>query len=199
MLQPRCDLHRAPLLHVNMTFLAQYMFPRFTIYCALCDILERDGKITEAIGCFRQMQSDATVGASVCNEQPGWELSEWLWSGAAKIYLNVHTGFQQRCYRRSEELADGAMGSENYIEAAKHFSTMLLLDTGDRVDILIKRSKARAMMKSWEDALRDADEVYYALSSSGQFMTKCIGGRTRPIVLSRVRAEACGITRRRTL
>ena len=77
MLQPRYDLHGALLLKVHVTFLAQYMFPRFTIYCALCDILEREGKITEAIGCFRQMQSDATVGASVRNERAGWELSEW--------------------------------------------------------------------------------------------------------------------------
>ena len=163
--QPRYDLHEALLLNVHMTFLAQYMFPRFTIYCALCDILEREGKITEAIGCFRQMQSDATVGASVCNERARWELSEWSRNGAAKICLNIHTGFQRRCYQKSEKLDDGAMCSENYTEAAEYFSTMLLLDTGHCVDILIKRSRARAMMESWEDALRDADEVYSVLSS----------------------------------
>ena len=76
MLQPRYDLHGALLLNVDVAFLAQYMFPRFTIYCALCDILEREGKITEAIGFFRQMQSDATAGANVCNERAVWELSE---------------------------------------------------------------------------------------------------------------------------
>ena len=52
------------------------------------------------------------------------------------------------------------MGSQNYSEAVGHFSTILSLDTEDRVDILIKRSRVRAMMESWEDALRDADEVY---------------------------------------
>ena len=52
------------------------------------------------------------------------------------------------------------MGSQNYNEAAEHFSTLLSLGTEDHVDILIKRSRARAMMESWEDALRDADEVY---------------------------------------
>ena len=164
-LQPRCDSHGALLLNVDVTFLAQYMFPRFTIYCALCDILEREGKITEAIGCFRQMQSDATVGVSVCNERAGWELSKWSWSGATKICLNIHTGFQRRCYQRSEELANGAMGSENYTEAAEHFSTMLSFGTEDCADVLIKRSRARAMMESWEDALRDADEVSSVSSS----------------------------------
>ena len=52
------------------------------------------------------------------------------------------------------------MGSQNYSEAAECLSTMLSLDIENRVDILIKRSRARAMMESWEDALRDADEVY---------------------------------------
>ena len=51
------------------------------------------------------------------------------------------------------------MGSENYDEAAKLFSTMLSIDPVDRVDILIKRSKTRVMMESWEDALKDAEEV----------------------------------------
>ena len=58
------------------------------------------------------------------------------------------------------------MGSQNYTEAAEHLSTLLLLDTEDRVDILIKRSRVRAMMELWEDALRDADEVYSVSSQS---------------------------------
>ena len=52
------------------------------------------------------------------------------------------------------------MCSRNYSEAAEHFSTILSFDTEDRVNILIKRSRARAVMESWEDALRDADKVY---------------------------------------
>ena len=52
------------------------------------------------------------------------------------------------------------MGSQNYSEAVEHFSTLLSLGTEDRMDILIKRSRARAMMESWEDTLKDADEVY---------------------------------------
>ena len=139
--QLRYDLHGALLLNVHMTFLTQYMFLRFTA-CFVIHILEQEGKIMEAIGCFQQMQSDATVGASICNERAGWELSEWSWSGPAKICLNVHTGFKRRCYQRSEKLANGAMCSENYTEAAEFFSTMLSLDTEDSVDILIKQSRA---------------------------------------------------------
>ena len=52
------------------------------------------------------------------------------------------------------------MGSQNHSEAVEHFSNLLSLGTEDRMDILIKRSRARAMTQSWEDALKDADEVY---------------------------------------
>lgn len=38
---------------------------------------------------------------------------------------------------------------------------MLLLDPINRMDILIKRSTARASMGSWEEALSDADEVSF--------------------------------------
>ena len=51
------------------------------------------------------------------------------------------------------------MDSQNYKKAAEHFSTLLLLDPADRMDILIKRNTARASMNAWEDALSDADEV----------------------------------------
>lgn len=68
-------------------------------------------------------------------------------------------GFPQRCIERLEGLAEVAMDSRDYDVAARHFSTLLSLDPLDCIDILIKRGKARTMMKSWEDALKDADKV----------------------------------------
>lgn len=53
------------------------------------------------------------------------------------------------------------MDSQNYNEAAEHFSTILSLDLVDRVEILVKRSKIRALMSLWEEALSDADEVCF--------------------------------------
>ena len=53
------------------------------------------------------------------------------------------------------------MGSQNYNEAVEHFSTILSFDSVNRVDTLTKRSKAQVMMNLWEDALKDADEVYF--------------------------------------
>ena len=76
------------------------------------------------------------------------------------------TDFQQRCTQKLEKLADVAMSSQNYNEAAERFSTILSLNPPNRVDILIKRSKAQVMMNSWEEALKDADEVYTSCLSA---------------------------------
>lgn len=72
-----------------------------------------------------------------------------------------HTGFQQRCTETLERLGDIAIDSQNYIGAAKYFSRILSLNPVDRMGILIKRSNALALMNSWAEALRDADEVCF--------------------------------------
>ena len=62
--------------------------------------------------------------------------------------------------RKLERDAAHAMESQKYEEATELYSTALSLDAVDRVDALIKRCKAQAMMTSWEDALNDAREVW---------------------------------------
>ena len=159
MLQPRYDLHGALLLRVDVTFLASICFQssQFTVRFAIfLNVGVRSRKQSGVSDRCKVMPLWGRVFAT--NKWGGSSVSD---RGVAQPNLSeLHTGFKRRCYQRSEKLADDAMGSENYIEASEHFSTMLSLDTEDRVDILIKRSRARAMLESWEDALRDADEVY---------------------------------------
>lgn len=76
-----------------------------------------------------------------------------------KAYLNSEISFRRRCTEKLEKLSDIAVNSQNYREATEHFSTLLSLDPVSPIEILIKRSSARASMNSWEDALSDADEV----------------------------------------
>ena len=52
------------------------------------------------------------------------------------------------------------MDSNNYDEAIKQYSNALTLDPTNQHDILLKRSKVRAVMGSWEEALIDADKVW---------------------------------------
>ena len=58
-----------------------------------------------------------------------------------------------------EERGDAALGSGEYSEAISHYSSALSLDPANKVDILVKRSEARASKRLWEDALADANDV----------------------------------------
>ena len=50
------------------------------------------------------------------------------------------------------------MDSTSYEDAAVRYTTALTLDPLS-TDLLTKRSKARAVTRSWEDSLEDADAV----------------------------------------
>ena len=52
------------------------------------------------------------------------------------------------------------MDSNNYDEAIKRYSDAFTLDPKNQRDILLKRSKVRAVTGSWEEALIDADKVW---------------------------------------
>lgn len=54
------------------------MLPKFIIYSTICDILERDGRIMEAISCFRDMPHELTGDARTDNERAQWELGKCL-------------------------------------------------------------------------------------------------------------------------
>ena len=53
--------------------MAQFKLPRIVIYRAICDVLEHDGRITEATECLRRLQSDLAVGSSTGDELVQWE------------------------------------------------------------------------------------------------------------------------------
>ena len=58
-----------------------------------------------------------------------------------------------------EDLGDTALTSQDHDEAIARYSCALSLDPTSRVDLLVKRSKARASKGLWEDALTDANDV----------------------------------------
>ena len=51
------------------------MLLMFIIYSAICDILETDGRITEAIGFFQRMQHEVAPDMCIDSEKDQWELS----------------------------------------------------------------------------------------------------------------------------
>lgn len=52
------------------------------------------------------------------------------------------------------------MGSGNHDTAIQQYSDALTLCPSNESDILLRRSKARSLMGSWEEALIDADRVW---------------------------------------
>ena len=45
-------------------------------YRAICEVLERDGRLSEAIMCFREVQNELTLDGSIDKERAQWEMSE---------------------------------------------------------------------------------------------------------------------------
>jgi tetratricopeptide (TPR) repeat protein len=83
-------------------------------------------------------------------------------STQAGLIQTSPSGFRGRCVETLEKLGDTAMDSKKYDEAIKRYSDALTLDPTNQRDILLKRSKVRAVMVSWEEALIDADKVWIA-------------------------------------
>ena len=59
-----------------------------------------------------------------------------------------------------ESNGDVAVRSKNHRTAITQYSTALSLNPSSRVSLLVKRSNTRAMLGMWEDALKDADELW---------------------------------------
>ena len=54
----------------------QFKLPSFLVYRVICDILEGDGRLTQAIECFRQMQNELPEDTGSHDERAQWELSK---------------------------------------------------------------------------------------------------------------------------
>ncbi|KAI9459274.1 hypothetical protein HD554DRAFT_2137412 [Boletus coccyginus] len=110
-----------------------FKVPRFVVFRVICDILERDGRLAEAVECFQQMQTELPEDAGVRDEREKWELD-----------------FKARCMKALEQNGDVAMDSASYEDAVAHYSTALSLDPLSAV-LLTKQSKAR------DGSLQDAN------------------------------------------
>ncbi|KAI9459521.1 hypothetical protein HD554DRAFT_2330921 [Boletus coccyginus] len=115
-------LKRSSALEV-LSATTKFKVPRFIVYRVICDILERDGRLAEAVECFQQMQSELPEDAGVRDERAEWELN-----------------FRGRCIEKLEKLGDVARDYKKHDEAIGYYSNALSLDPTNN-DILLKRSK----------------------------------------------------------
>ena len=66
---------------------------------------------------------------------------------------------RKKCAYVLEELGDAALICEEHGEAIARYTSALSFDPANKVDILVKRSRARASEELWKDALMDANDV----------------------------------------
>ena len=69
------------------------MLPKFIIYSAICDVLETDGRMMEAIGFFQHMQREVAPGTCIDSEEGQWERSEFCRMDTARGCLNIKHRF----------------------------------------------------------------------------------------------------------
>ena len=69
------------------------MLPMFIIYSAICDVLETDGHVMEAISFFQRMQHEVAPDTCINSEEGQWELSEWYQVDTARDRLNIKHRF----------------------------------------------------------------------------------------------------------
>jgi hypothetical protein len=72
--------------------------------------------------------------------------------------------FKKQCFEASESLGEEAMRNDNHDDAIVWYSAALDLNLEPPERIFMKRSEAYAAKGSWENALKDADEVYPIIS-----------------------------------
>ena len=77
--------HNVPLMDVDFLSL-QFQLPKLLAYQAVCDILEQDGRLTEAIQCFQKMQNDSTE--DTCS-YTAWEVGECVQGSMSRDVPNI--------------------------------------------------------------------------------------------------------------
>ncbi|KAF8554888.1 hypothetical protein OG21DRAFT_1496708 [Imleria badia] len=78
---------------------------------------------------------------------------------ASKVTEDWVMDLKRKCVKKLEMLGDTAVSSAEHDDAIARYTSALSLDPLDPIDILVKRSEARASKRLWADALTDANEV----------------------------------------
>ncbi|KAF8557095.1 hypothetical protein OG21DRAFT_1495015, partial [Imleria badia] len=101
---------------------AKFKLPRVVVYRVICDILEGDGRISEAIECFQRMNNELPEDTGMEDERAQWEVE-----------------FRGHYVEKLEKLGDTARDSTKHDEVIEYYSNALSLDPTNH-NILLKRS-----------------------------------------------------------
>ncbi|KAF8417602.1 hypothetical protein L210DRAFT_3580675, partial [Boletus edulis BED1] len=98
----------------------------------------------------------------------------------------------QKCLTTFETNGDAAAESEDPKGAIIQYSTALYLNPSNPVGLLVKRSNARVTLGLWEDALKDADDVWLRFPRCLMFLNSPdAGDQGRLFESLGIRAKTC--------
>ncbi|KAF8547970.1 hypothetical protein OG21DRAFT_1607157 [Imleria badia] len=110
-------------------------------YRIVCEALEKDEGIMDAIECFHQMASELTETITQSKQ------AEWV------------LDFTYRCSEKMGRFGDAAMDSRPHDEALKCYSTALSIHPANTPGFFILRSKVCIAKRLWEDAIDKANQA----------------------------------------
>ncbi|KAF8548747.1 hypothetical protein OG21DRAFT_1515960 [Imleria badia] len=113
-----------------------FKVPRLVIYRILCEGLEKDDEIMDAIDCLHRMTSELMEETMTQGEHADWVLD-----------------FRYRCSERLVRFGDAAMDSHRDDEALKYYSTALSIHPTNTLGLFILQSKVCIAKRLWEDAI----------------------------------------------
>lgn len=121
----------------------------------------------EVLDTLREMQSIFRDEIKMSRELHGWLTSEYLYHTRKARLERSSSGFKLRCVEMLESQGDSAMQNKDYDNAVTQYSAALDINPAvlRAPALFLKRSEARAALCSWEDALKDADEVCASIGS----------------------------------
>ncbi|KAF8547590.1 TPR-like protein, partial [Imleria badia] len=115
---------------------------RITVQRYLCEDLYTSGRAVDAAEALLNITD--TFGEEIRTNKV---TAEWVMD------------LKRKCIDTLESLGDTSLSSGEHDNAIARYTSALSLDPSNPVDILMKRSKARASKGLWQDSLADANEV----------------------------------------
>ena len=122
-------------------------------------------RITDAIECFHQLDSELAEETNTHGEQVKWVVGERWNNHACSVHDRSPSDFKQRCAQKLEHLGDIAVDVQQHDEAITQYSTALSLnpiippDTFVKQPLLRKWAGLKLTGGSWRDALVAALDV----------------------------------------
>ncbi|KAF8556850.1 hypothetical protein OG21DRAFT_1482764 [Imleria badia] len=141
-----------------------YVTVRAQMFLLLGSISMREGNNERAIDLFKRAQEAVPFQEGphlvVITLMFGWDFDRLSPAIQLQLFKAMHAvGHTEVAMSLSTMIG---IQSDNAKEAIVQYSTALYLNPSNPAGLLVKRSKARAMLGLWEDALMDADQAIKA-------------------------------------